>query len=315
MGFVDLSAGARSLVEVSLALQGEETAMVLVDEPSLAIGQALVQAARRTGADAFLTVLDLPEPGSEPPDPVVSAMKDSDAVIMATRRSLSHTDARREVNRSGTRIVSIPQVTEAMMTEGCLTANHAEVEEAMAVANKRLRRAKTLRITTARGTDLTVSVQGKTWITEDTGLCHERGDFATFPAGELLVPPVDGSAEGSLLVDVFFQHALRAPATVTVREGYAVRVTGAQAAESAMDAGGHEGRHLSRLGVGFNPQASLHASPLEAQKALGVLHVGFGDNRSLGGDVRAGAEVDAVLKGITLEADGRLLMERGRATT
>ncbi len=289
--------------------------MVLVDEPSLAIGQALVQAARRTGADAFLTVLNLPEPGREPPDPVVSAMKDSDAVIMATRRSLSHTDARREVNRSGTRIVAIPQVTEVMMAEGCLTANHAEVEEAMAVANRRLRRAKTLRLTTARGTDMTVSVEGKSWITEDTGLCRGRGEFATFPAGELLVPPVNGSAEGSLLVDVFLHHPLRAPATVTLREGYAVRISGAQAAESAMDAGGHEGRHLSRLGIGFNPQASLNASALEAQKALGALHVGFGDNRTLGGDVRAGAEVDAVLRGITLEADGKLLMERGRVAT
>ncbi|MEE9164382.1 MAG: hypothetical protein V3U17_06295 [Thermoplasmata archaeon] len=312
---MDLSAGARSLVEISLALEADETAMVLVDEPNLTIGQALVEAARRPGAEAFLTVLDLREPGREPPQPVVSAMKDSDVVMLATRHSLSHTQARRDVTRSGTRIVSIPQVTEAMMAEGCLTANHAEVEEAMAIAHKRLRRAKTLRMTTARGTDLTVSVEGRSWITEDTGLCRGRGDFATFPAGELLVAPVDGSGEGSLFVDVFFEHALRAPATVTVREGYAVRVSGAREGEAAMDAGGHEGRHLSRLGVGFNPRASLKASPLEAQKALGVLHVGFGDNRSLGGDVQSGVQVDAVLKGITLEADGKPLIERGRPVT
>ncbi|MEE9593354.1 MAG: hypothetical protein V3W28_07225 [Thermoplasmata archaeon] len=312
---MDLSPGARSLVEISLALQGDETAMILVDEANLAIGQALVQAARETGAAAFLTLLDVPSSGTEPPDPVVSAMKDCDAVILATRHSLSHTDARRQVTRSGTRVVSLPQVTEAMMADGCLTADHAAVEEAMAVATKRLRRAGSLRVTTARGTDLTVSVEGKSWITEDTGLCRDRGDFATFPAGELLVPPVNGSAEGSLMVDVLFERALRSPATVTVREGYAVRVSGAQEAESAMDAGGHEGRHLSRLGVGFNPQASLHASALEAQKALGVLHAGFGDNFTLGGTIRSGAEVDAVLKGITLEADGKTLMERGRLVT
>ncbi|MFQ5552455.1 MAG: aminopeptidase [Thermoplasmata archaeon] len=309
---MDLSAGARSLVEISLALEGEETAMVLVDEPNLPIGRALVQAARRTGADAFLTLLEVASPGAEPLEPVVAAMKDADAVILATQHSLSHTDARRQVTRGGTRVVSVPQITEAMMADGCLTANHEEVEEAMALASKRLRRARTLRVTTSRGTDLTVSVEGQSWITEDTGLCRGRGDFATFPAGELLVPAVDGSAEGSLHVDVFFQHFLRAPATVTVREGYAVRVSGAQEAESAMDAGGHEGRHLSRLGVGFNPRASLHASSLEARKALGVLHVGFGDNFVLGGDVRSGAEVDAVLKGIALEADGKPVMERGQ---
>ncbi|MFQ6012478.1 MAG: aminopeptidase [Thermoplasmata archaeon] len=312
---MDLSAGARSLVEISLALKGEETAMVVVDEDRLAIGQALVQAARQAGADAFLTVLDVSGPGMEPPEPVADAMKDCEVVILAPGHSLSHTDARRQANRSGARVLSLPHVTEAMMADGCLTANHEEVEESMARAYKRLRRARTLRVTTPRGTDLTVSVRGQTWITDDTGLCRGRGDFATFPAGELLVAPEEGSAEGALLVDVFFQHALRAPATVTVREGYAVRVTGAQEAEAAMDAGGHEGRHLSRLGVGFNPQASLHAGSLEAQKALGVLHVGFGDNQALGGDIRSKAEVDAVLKGINLEADGKPLMERGRPLT
>ncbi len=162
------------------------------------------------------------------------------------------------------------------------------------------------------GTDLSLTVRGRPWITEDTGLCRTRGDFATFPAGELLIAPVEASAEGTLVVDVFFQTPLKVPAAVTVREGYAVRVEGAADAEAAMDEGGHEGRHLSRLGIGFNPEANLRASPLEASKAMGVAHVGFGDNAVLGGEVSSGVEVDAILKAVSLEADGKLVVDRGR---
>ncbi len=231
---------------------------------------------------------------------------------MATQKSLSHTKARRQATRGGTRVVSIPGITEEMMASGCLTADHGEVEELMVQVYKRLRKAEVLRLTTTQGTDLTLQVKGRDWITEDTGLCRHRGSFSTFPAGELLVAPLEGSADGTLAVDVLYHQFLKAPAEATVREGYAVRVTGAVEAEKAMDAGGHDGRHLSRIGIGFNPQASLSSTPLEATKALGVLHVGFGDNTVLGGEVSCGVHVDAVLKWVNLEADEAAVLERGR---
>jgi leucyl aminopeptidase (aminopeptidase T) len=187
------------------------------------------------------------------------------------------------------------------------------METAMAEAHRRLRKATSLRLTTPPGTDLTLRVEGREWITDDTGLCRTRGAFATFPAGELLIAPVEGSAEGSLVADVLFHGFVRTPATATVREGYAVRVEGARDAEAAMDAAGHEGRHLSRLGLGFNPKAGLADHSLEARKALGVLHVGFGGNRALGGSVRCDAQVEALAKGVTVEADGRTVLEKGRA--
>lgn len=309
---MDLSPGAKSLVEVSLGVKPEETVMVVVDESRLAVGLALVEACRFLGATGFLTVVPVPTGGVEPPEPVVSAMLDADVVILATAHSLSHTVARRRANRSGTRVASLPGVTEAMLAAGCLTANHEEMEEAMAQAYRRLRKAKLLRLTTPPGTDLALAVAGRSWITDDTGLCRTRGAFATFPAGELLVAPLEGSAEGALVVDLYFHGFLRNAASVTVREGYAVRVEGAREAEEAMDGAGHEGRHLGCLGLGFNPTARLRDEPLEAQKALGVLHVGFGDNLALGGEVGCGLRVDALVKGVTVEADGKVVLEKGK---
>lgn len=308
---MDSPPGARSLVETSLGLKEGEVAAVLVDEGALDPGRALVDACRAAGAAAFLVVVDVPADGAEPPEAVVAAMVECDAAILATTRSLSHTAARREATRAGTRVVSVPGITAAMLDAGALTADHGEVEEAMAQAHRRLRKAEVLRLTAPGGTDLTLGVGGH-WITGDTGRCLRRGAFATFPAGELLVAAVEGSAEGTLVADVYLHAFLRRAATATVREGYAVRVDGASGAEEAMDAAGREGRHLSRLGLGFNAQASASATPLEATKALGALHVGFGDNTSLGGAVACGVQVEAVAKGVSVEADGETVLERGR---
>ncbi len=288
--------------------------MVLVEPATAALGRAFVDACEQVGAVGFIIVVSVQTSGAEPPEPVALAMKECDAVIMATQKSLSHTKARRQANRGGTRIVSIPGITEEMMASGCLTANHQDVEKAMASAFKVLRKADALRVTTTQGTDLALEVKGRDWITDDTGLCRNQGSFSTFPAGELLVAPLEGTADGTLAVDVLFHQFLKTPAEATVREGYAVRVTGAAEAEKAMDAGGHEGRHLSRLGIGFNPQASLSSTPLEATKALGVLHIGFGDNTVLGGEVNCGVFVEAVLKWVNVEADGKLVLERGRSS-
>ncbi len=309
---MDLSAGAESLVETSLGVKGDEVILVLVDEAKADIGLAFMEACRNRGASAFVTLVDVPEPGVEPPEPVSSAMKDCDAVILATSHSLSHTKARREANRGGTRVVSIPGITAEMMSEGCLVADHEDVEQRMSRVHKQLRKAEVLRITTSSGTNLSLRVKRRPWITGDTGLCRTRGAFATFPAGELIVAPLEGTAEGTLVVDVFFQGHLVSPASVTVREGYAVRVEGASDAEAAMDEGGHEGRHLSSLGIGFNPKASLHSGPLEASKVMGAGHIGFGDNTVLGGEVSCGVKVEAILKSISLEADGKPILARGR---
>lgn len=309
---MDLAPGARALLEISLNTQEGESVMIVTEPATLSLGPAFLEAAKGLGAEAFLTVVDVPTSGAEPPEAVALAMKEADVVVLATQKSLSHTKARRLANRGGSRIISIPGITEGMLAEGCLTADHQEVEGRMVTTYQKIRKAESLRATTPQGTDLSVAITEREWITDDTGLCRGRGDFSTFPAGELLVAPVEGSADGTLVADVFFHQFLRQPAEATIREGYAVGLSRAVEAERAMDVGGHEGRHLSRFGLGFNPAARWTKNPLEAVKALGALHVGFGDNTVLGGEIACGVSVEAVVRGVSLEADGKPVLEHGQ---
>jgi len=305
--------GARLVLHTSAGLRSGEKVLIVADETTREIGQAFAHAASDLGADAVLAEMrPRAADGDEPPEPIGTAMAQSDVVLLVTSRSLSHTHARRAANRAGARVISMPGVAEAMLREGGLATDWAEIHEAVRRVSRRLRGGKEVRLTSAAGTDLTFEVGGREWITEDTGLCSRKGAFTTLPAGELLVAPVEGTAEGRLVADIFFDEALLEPATAILSAGHASRIVGAGRAVHAMNRGGKEGRAFSRFGFGVNPRARVSGPHLEAEKALGAGHVGFGDNLVLGGKIHCGVKVEAILSEIGVAVDGKAVVEKGR---
>jgi leucyl aminopeptidase (aminopeptidase T) len=63
--------------------------------------------------------------------------------------------------------------------------------------------------------------------------------------------------------------------------------------------------------MGLNDKARTIGNVLEDEKALGTIHVGFGDNSSYGGKVRCGVLVDAVMKNPTLTVDEVVVLDNG----
>src|SRR3990170_101506 len=231
--------GARLVLHTSAGLRSGEKVLIVADETTREIGQAFAHAASDLGADAVLAEMrPRAADGDEPPEPIGTAMAQSDVVLLVTSRSLSHTHARRAANRAGARVISMPGVAEAMLREGGLATDWAEIHEAVRRVSRRLRGGKEVRLTSAAWTDLTFEVGGREWITEDTGLCSRKGAFTTLPAGELLVAPVEGTAEGRLVADIFFDEALLEPAPAILSAGHASRIVGAGRAVHAMNRGG-----------------------------------------------------------------------------
>ena len=68
-----------------------------------------------------------------------------------------------------------------------------------------------------------------------------------------------------------------------------------------------EFRVVGEFGVGTNPLAMPCEVTLEAEKAVGTIHLGFGDNRSFGGENAAAGHWDAVMRCSNLELDGSRL--------
>src|SRR3989440_752590 len=231
--------GARLVLTTSAGLRAGEKVLVVVDEGTRSVGEAFLAAAKGLGTDpALLEIRARSTDGEDPPEPVGTAMAAADLVLLATTYSMTHTHARRSANRAGARVISMPGIEEGMLRQGGVATDWAEIHEVVRRTARRVRGAREVHLTSAAGADLSFSLEGRDWISEDTGLCTRKGAVTTLPAGELIIAVVEGTASGRLVVDVYFEGRLGEPASAQIADGYASRIVGAQTAIEAMNRGG-----------------------------------------------------------------------------
>ena len=299
-----------------LGVKPGESLLVVTDGELAAIGRALFDAARKLTDRAFY--LEIPAggvPGSEPPPGVAELMARVDAVVAPTSRSLTHTEARRAACAAGARVATMPGITEDTLVR-CLDADvHAIARRADRVAEI-LTRGKVARVTNPAGTDVTLPIEGITAIAS-RGLILEAGQFGNLPSGEAYLMPVEGAAQGTVVVDgamaglgVIEDEPIR----IRIVDGLAVEVSGGVEARrllALMDKAGPDARNVAELGVGTNDRARITGTILEDEKILGTVHVAFGNNASMGGTVRVPFHLDGVILAPTLVVDGEILLEDG----
>jgi len=306
--------GARIAVETCMAVKPDEDVLVVTDTGRTRIAEALAYAARAVGAEvSIIVMLPRERSGVEPPEAVAKAMLGADVIFIPTTRSLSHTEARRRASEAGARIASMPGITEDMMSTGAMTADYERVAALTEAVAKALEGGREVHITTPSGTDLRMSIEGR-GVLRDTGLYHKPGDFGNLPAGEACLAPVEGTAEGILVIDRMGSTVVQ-PLRVRVEGGRAVAFEGpdAQKLLDLLRSADENAFNIAELGVGTNPRARLRGVVLEDEKILGTVHIAFGDNRSFpGGRVASSIHVDGILLRPTLVVDGRKIMEDGR---
>ncbi|MFQ5911208.1 MAG: aminopeptidase [Thermoplasmata archaeon] len=304
--------GARIAIESALNIQKGESVLIVTDTGKEKIAEALFDAAAEVGAEPVVVkMLPRKRHGEEPPAVIANMMLDAQVTIGVTTFSFSHTQARRNASRAGARIATMPGMSEDMMTDGAMLADYREIERTMRRLYRKLRGAKRVEVYSDSGTDITLRVARRDWITDDTGICHKKGSFTNLPAGELFIAPIEGSSEGKIVVDGSFFEILDEPATVWIKKGVATRITGAKSAVAEMNKGGREGRHVCEFGLGLNPNARIMGSFLEDAKVLGTAHISFGDNSTFGGRIKCGVHVDAVMRKPKVVIDNRLVLEDG----
>nr|NIN00593.1 aminopeptidase [candidate division Zixibacteria bacterium] len=149
----------------------------------------------------------------------------------------------------------------------------------------------------------------------DTGLVHNPGDFSNLPAGEAYIAPVEGTADGIIVVDGAMVGKVKRPVRIVVKDGYATQITGDKSAEELeeiLEPFGQPGRNVAELGIGTNDKAKIVGSVLEDEKVMGTVHMALGDNKSMGGNVSVQSHLDGILLRPTLWIDDRIIMENGQ---
>ncbi|MHB8158352.1 MAG: aminopeptidase [Desulfocucumaceae bacterium] len=315
---IELLKNARRPLELN-ARPGQELLIVSDSQTERAVYEAFAAAAYDMGLEPNIMIMTARQMhGHEPTKTVAHAMKNTDVLIAAASTALTHTDAVRAALMAGVTYISMPGISVDLLTKGGATADYDEVGRITHNIAEVLRKSqKSVRITTEKGTDLTMSVTGRP-ILELAGV-YKQGAIACFPDGEVACAPVEGTCEGRLVVDLHMHSVghIKKDIVLTVEKGRVVKIEGGDQAEQLkeiwMTSGDENSGNIAELALGTNPQSRLTGHVSEIKKKLGLVHIGIGDNRSLGGTVFSKTHMDAVIKNPTVIVDDTVVFENGKA--
>ena len=304
-----IAAAAHTAINQCLALDADESVVVVTDDERQPIGEALYAAAKEVTDDA--TVTRYPpgdQHGAEPPAPVAAAMKNADVFLAPTTKSLSHTRARGEACTAGARGATLPGITEDVFVTG-LDADYEQIAAACERVREQVAGAEEIHVTTPSGTDIRFEPGDREWL-GDTGMVHEPGDFSNLPAGEVFVSPE--SATGTYVVDgTMMPHGLLDAGQELrfgVEDGRVIDISDDEVREQVETAAadvGDAAYNLAELGIGTNVGVTdLVGSVLLDEKAGGTVHIAIGDDAGIGGETEAPVHLDGIIRDPTVYADG-----------
>jgi leucyl aminopeptidase (aminopeptidase T) len=297
-----------------MGIEPGEDVLIVCNPVTEEIGALMRIEAQGEGAEATLAVIsERDSAAAEPPRAVAAAMAAADVVLAATIQSLSHTAARKAASDAGVRVGSLPGVTEEMLAR-LMTSDLEEIRRRGWAVVTALNRGSQARITCRHGSDLRIGLEGRLGIV-DAGELGNRGAFGNLPCGEGFIAPLEGTTEGTLVVDgsIAGVGLLDTPVSLTVREGHLVEATGGDGARlmELLTAHGVDGTNVAELGIGTNEEAILTGNILEDEKILGTCHVAFGASAAIGGTVQVPVHLDCVVLEPTLEIDGETIVSGG----
>jgi leucyl aminopeptidase (aminopeptidase T) len=312
----NLERAMSAVINDCLAIREREEVLVVANPATIGLGERLRGEAGKVGADAVMALMkELATHGSEPPATVAAAMAAADAVLVPTVQSMSHTEARRNANAAGTRVATLPGVTEEMLAR-VMSADVAEVRRRSLAVAELLTKGSEAHITCPNGSDLRIGIEGRDGI-EDSGDIRSPGAFGNLPCGEGFIAPIEGTTSGRLVVDGTIAGRGIPPELVelTVESGHLVAAAGGGGEGERLlnhlrDAG-EEGTNVAELGIGTNEKATLTGELIEDEKILGTCHVAFGASAGIGGTVQVPVHIDCLVMKPDVSIDGDPLVRAG----
>lgn len=260
--------------------------------------------------------------GAYPGKEVEEKMKAADVVVAITTYSLTHTDARVNACKAGARVASMPLfLAEMFYPGGPMAADYREIERLSKKIADLLTSAEEARVISPKGTDIKMSLKGRVGVV-DAGILTERGSFGNLPAGEAFCAPVEGTANGKVVVEPGWYPDLREEMTLVFKNGCVTEIIGGgkvgdyfrNLLDFSKDVEPYVSRrNLAELGVGTNPNAKRPDNILEAEKIKGTVHIAIGDNSHIGGKVSADMHQDFIIPRPTLILNGKVVIQDGEA--
>lgn len=295
-----------------LGLGSGELLAVVADDDKRELAESVYEAGKRLGAESMLLIMQArSKSGEEPPAPIAEAMAKADVAVCITTHSMTHTAARKQAAAAGTRVATMPGMTDDMFSHGAITADYAQVKTLTEQVAALLSEGSLVRVV-KDGLSLSFSIEGRDGVLS-TGLYLNPGESGNLPSGEAYIAPMEGTATGQIKVDgsIAGIGALNSPMVLTVEQGRLISAEG-ESGDRLLDMlGAGDGRLLGEFGIGTNNKARITGVVLEDEKVYGTIHVAFGSNNTFGGVVAAGVHIDAVVMKPDVYIDDKLIMRAG----
>jgi aminopeptidase len=330
------------MFRVNMGLKSGEKALILSDVPTpkdwkakdfseissmlsmTLLGKTVADIVR----DAFLSCRvdfypypSLGRSGVEPTKAMAETMRGYQVIVAINSFSITHTEAREASSRAGARVATMRgALPEMFFPDGPISVDYRNVEKETRRIARFLTRAEEAKIITRSGTNLGFSLKTREG-REDNGINVNPGQWSNLPAGEAYIAPLEGTAEGDLVVEKGWFPDLNEDMVITFEKGEVSKIEGGCQVNTKLGRilglePGQKRRktrcNLAELGIGTNPKARRTDITIEAEKIKGTVHIGIGDNSHMGGKVVADYHQDFVVPRPDLYLDGQKVMGRGK---
>lgn len=310
--------------------QGQRVLIVTDFSQDARVWQAAMLILNDIGADAAVALFDArPADYYDPPLTICRAMLQADINVLLTSTGMLHSGAAMAAMAAGIPTVCMDGgMTWEMFQGGAVEADYHEILKLKHYVGERVfgREADEVRVTTQYGTNVTYSVKGRIFIPAlphpdlDPFVAYRRSDegrtgsvlyTALFPSGEFNVPPIEGSANGVVVIDLTMHHVgrVRQPIVLKVDGGRITAISGgpeARELEAYLAKYGDDNAYMfpTEASVGINRAARVTGIQREDKNIFGSMHFGLGTNIDVGGTVKSCVHMDGVVFAPTVMVDG-----------
>jgi aminopeptidase len=329
--------GARQAVRNCARLQPGEQVVIITDQETEHIASTLRQVAEQITPKNIATfVLEefgpRPEDGSKPlelPHEVAEAVNGTDVSFFAAGGKKGEVGSLRlpliQLVRATGRVRHghMPGITDLLMRTG-MCADYDEVRRISSGVAEIVKEARHIRVTSPAGTDFTAEFSpALDWVKCD-GLLRP-GKTTNLPEGEVFTCPYDVK-EGLIVIDGILgdyfseEYGLveDTPVTWDIRDARVVKVSCVDEGlrdelEEYMGADDNANR-LGEFAIGTNIGVErLVGNLLQDEKYPGVhVAVGHPSPEETGADWTSTVHLDGVLRSVTVDVEGRVIMRDGR---
>lgn len=315
---------ARILDQCAAVREGEQVLIVTDTGFEDEVVEAFAALAAERGAEVVIAYMPPRKaPGEEPPPTVASAMRGANLILELTSQWIGSSQARVKACEGGARYLMMPELySPLLLPGGPVDVDFERIAPVAEAIRERFTRAREVVLRARGGTDLRASLEGRKGRCL-SGLARTPGTFSAPPIIEAGAGPVEGTAEGILVIDGVIPLVgigqVRSPIWVEIRGGKAQSFSAAGEDDSfarqleTLLAGFQDPNvyEVAEISLGLNPRSKMGDNAVDAEAKLGTAHVAFGDNRGYGGTNAARCHIDCVIQDVSLWLDGEAIVENG----